>query len=124
MATCLLIATESEDVYYVVDNTPLKNVFKTVKEEQVLECPICNGNHTSKSKQCPILMEKKSVVDYSFTSNVPMRNAAELLKNELTTHTEQVPMVHIDSFSLMTPNQPQVEEINIKYRSCLKVLDL
>ena len=54
---------------------------KTVKEDQVLKCPNCNGNHAANAKECPVFIEKKAIVSYSFTNNVPMRTAAEVLKN-------------------------------------------
>ena len=60
-------------------------------------------------------MKKKAIVTYSFTNNVPMRTASEVLKKGLPKHTEHIPMVHTDSFPPLTTNQSSVEELNMRY---------
>ena len=89
--------------------------FKTIKQDQVLKCPNCSGNHAANARECPVFMEKKAIVTYSFTNNVPMRTAAEVLKKGLPTQTKHVPMAHKDSFPPLTPNHHPVEDLNKKY---------
>jgi len=88
-----------------------------IKQDQTLKCPNCSGNHAANAKKFPVFMEKKAIVTYSFTNNVPMRTAAEALKKGLPTQTKYVPMAQKDSFPALTPNHHPVEDLNKKYMS-------